>query len=317
MDEKQAVIVVRKHFEDASEMCACLGFQTYSITRVVGGYEVICSVCPTIFGYSGRYWALVDMDGKLDRLERVDMHPVSTDRHKTINDLEAELRDEMQQKYVAIRLGAEKAATVLRLNETISDLRMAASDMLDTINECSRREAEDSRVLMQVVGWVKQWDATPPTHRSSHLDMRQIAIIVEDYLDAPETPVVTLKEVKQHEETITKLKALNDALRIDVADRDRYIEELNVEIKQFRDTIVELRSLVDGTGVITDKQAVTMINNQATTIEEKNTVLRAYREENNEVWSKLERIEKHIDERSAYTPSYRLAETITKIIQEE
>ena len=188
---------------------------------------------------------------------------INTDQHKTIDDLEAELRDEMQQKYVAIRLGVEKAATVLRLNETISDLRTAASDMLDTINECSRREAEDSRVLMQVVGWVKQWDATPPAHRSSHLDMRQIAIIVEDYLDAPETPVVTLKEVKQHEETInelketlkleridhtaeksavkktlhetiTKLKALNKALRIDVADRDRHIEELTQMLVEYR-----------------------------------------------------------------------------------
>jgi chromosome segregation ATPase len=289
--------------------------------------------------------SLLSNDKRLNRL--LDEHRVAIRQcDKTTESLEAELRDEMQQKYVAIRLGAEKAATVLRLNETISDLRMAASDMLDTINECSRREAEDSRVLMQVVGWVKQWDATPPAHRSSHLDMRQIAIIVEDYLDAPETPVVMLKDAKQLEETIdepretlkleridhtaeksaikktlhetiTKLKALNTALRIDVVDRDRYIEELNVEIKQFRDTIMELRSLVDGTGVITDKQAVTMINNQATTIEEKNTVLRAYREENTDIWSKLARIEKLVDGGSISRLKLELMHDIRDIIQED
>lgn len=159
-------------------------------------------------------------------------------------------------------------------------------------------------------------------------------------------------QVADRDNRIEQLIVLNEALRIDIelahnlsrdhiAGQDRFIEGLKIEldarnkvikdfkaieqketdrlhaeIKQLRDTIVELRSLVDGTGVITDKQAMTMINNQATTIEEKNTVLRAYCDENDEVWGKLEKIGK-IAEHPAHDCFSTALDEIIKIIQEE
>ena len=247
------------------------------------------------------------------------------------------------------RIRIKQQKTIDGLNETIRDLRMAASDMLDTINECARGEAEDSRVLMQVVEIVKKDDLCLTT-------IKQLTDLLVDYLDAPEGPVVTLKTpsigtrvVSKNEETHIIDKAKMKAVRMLVGS-DMWVlhtGEAAVEDKQQKETIDELtetikglRSRMAGARIIIDNQATSIegltkdlgarntvikdfkaIETKETdrlhkTIEEKNTVLQAYRDENTEVWSKLEKIEK-IAEHPAYDCFSTALDEITKIIQEE
>lgn len=146
---------------------------------------------------------------------------------------------------------AMKNGVINDRNETISDLRMAGSDMLDTINECSRREAEDSGVLMQVVEIVKEWGRL--SSMVSTYDMRHLRDLLVDYLDAPEIPVVTLKTpsmgtrvVPKNEETLVIDENKMEAVRMLVGS-DMWVlhtDDEAVEDKQQKETINKLNALL-------------------------------------------------------------------------
>jgi uncharacterized coiled-coil protein SlyX len=214
--------------------------------------------------------------------------------------------------------------TIDELNETISDLRMAGSDMLDTINECSRREAEDSKVLMQVVEIVKEWGRL--SSMVSTYDMRHLRDLLVDYLDASESPVVTLKTpsigtrvVSKNEETHTIDETKMAAVRMLIGS-DMWVlhtDEEAVEDKQQKDTTIDelMKDLDAKNTVIKDFKAIeTKETDRLHTVIEGNGKLI---DELNDMYcdacGKLEQIEKVTKDAISYVH----IDEITKIIQEE
>ena len=243
--------------------------------------------------------------------------------------------------------------TIDELNETISDLRMAASDMLDTINECARGEAEDSMVLMKVVKAVDTWHRCMiPTSLTGCTDLIKVLDdVLEDYSNAPESPVVTLKTpsigtrvVSKNEETHTIDENKMEAVRLLVACENDWILHTDseaAEVRQQKGTINKLNALLANekmtlaayrSNPLSDQVAdrdnrieQLMVLNEALRIdidgrdkhiEELTLALAAYREQNINQHNKLERIENFVDGCVIFTKEY-IIDEITKIIREE
>ena len=180
------------------------------------------------------------------------LRDINTRQHKQIRE-HCEIIDELKDTIRLERIDhtAEVSAITSTLHRTINELKM----------ELSARK-DDSRVLMQVVEAVKMWKEYRYTQSIS-----QIATIVENYLDASESPVVTLKTpslgtrvVSKNEEAHTIDETTMKAVRM-LLDCDGtwvlYTEEEAVEVMQHKTTIGELKRDLDARNkVIKDFKAI-------------------------------------------------------------
>ena len=216
---------------------------------------------------------------------------------KTMNDLEASYANNAQ------------------LSKALKEANTALYNAMEVVEaleaELSARK-EDSRVLMQVVNIIKKWNSPSLVFAADAMNL--IVPLVEDYLNAPEIQAITLQtpsmgtrvvpkdeeavEDKQQKDTIDELKDFirDQCGRVD--DRDNRIEQLMVLNEALRVDIELAHNLSHD-----------HIAGQDRSIEELKSTYRAYRDENDEMCSKIKELTHDLDARNKVIKDFKAIET--------
>lgn len=188
------------------------------------------------------------------------------DRDTTIDGLKDQLADARKLLLVSMMEIEGKQKEVSRLMDTYDsmystmldmnhglevDVKVAGEDVEGLEAELSVRK-QDSSVLMAVGALVSKWDKTPPAYRSSHLDMRAICTLIEDYvvdlkfLGLPivphPTPCVSVgDDVMMYKRTIVGLKETIRDLRLAGGDMLDTIDECSRRVAKVEGTKLKLK----------------------------------------------------------------------------